>query len=34
MKYFDEIYAPDFRKVVASEKDVLSLIWLTKIKLK
>ncbi|MFL0074498.1 hypothetical protein [Tenacibaculum maritimum] len=34
MKYFDEVYAPDFRKVIASEKDVLSLIWLTKLELK
>ncbi|WP_159288241.1 hypothetical protein [Tenacibaculum maritimum] len=34
MKYFDEVYAPDFRKVIVSEKDVLSLIWLTKLELK
>jgi len=34
MKYFDEEYAPDFRKVIASEKDSLSLIWLTKIEMK
>ena len=30
MKYYDEEYAPDFNKVVASEKDVISLLWLNK----
>lgn len=34
MKYYDEEYVADFNKVVASEKDVLSLLWLTKLELK